>query len=501
MKRLRLTLLASLFAISLVTAGFGRVLAISVSPPPATNQAAPSVFISSFGGSSELDFTELYNQSNYPVDISGWQIDYVISNADGSQCGEASADLGASGWLRAKDYFTAEFASPAFSGCNAPRLARVALVDGAGNLGQSINIASAGTSPGWQHYQRNNSPNSTRLLSNDFASDYKVVDNNFTAYTDNLYQPPSDSGGLQVVEILPRSASCSPLDTSPACNDYIKLYNAGSAIAPATYAVAYKSTSSTKVSSITLATPLASGDYALVNADDSGSSISLTDAGGYVWLADAGNVKIYSPVIEYPSASSDSKIGAGWALATDGSWQWTTTPNPLGQNIVTALPASIASSSSSSLVPCADNQYRNPETNRCNLIVTASTLVDCLPTQYRNPATNRCNNLASNTSSLVACAANQVRNPATNRCKATKTATSSLTPCQPGTTRNPETNRCRKTSGVKGASTIKDVKSPSSASHTGWIVAAIVVAIALGYAAYEWRQEIFDTFRRLKLHR
>lgn len=491
-KRFLLLLISSLL---IAAVSLEQARAVDITPPPPASQSAPSVFISAFGASDSLDFVELYNQSSSPINITDWKINYDLG------CGKASAEINASGYLRGKDYFAFQ---PNVTSCALPQLTNLELVNDSGKIIQTVDLSSAQVSLGWQHYQRTNSPNSTRLLTGNFAIDYKPIKADFVAYSDPLYNPPSDTGGLQIVEILPHSTSCSPLDASPLCNDYLKIYNSSNqSLASATYSLAYKSTSSNTIHSIDLLAPLAPGDYALVSTDNDANPISLTDAGGYVWLQDIGGVKIYEAVVQYPSASADSKIGEAYALAGDGSWQWTTTPNPMGANIITAEPAVIssASSSGSNLKPCADNQYRNPDSNRCNTILTAQSLVECLPTQYRNPATNRCNNLASTSSALQPCAANQERNPATNRCKAIVSTASSLTPCQPGWTRNPDTNRCRKTSNVKGADTIKDVKSPASISRTGWIVAAIALAAALGYAAYEWRQEILDNFRKLKLRR
>ena len=70
------------------------------------------------------------------------------------------------------------------------------------------------------------------------------------------------------------------------------------------------------------------------------------------------------------------------------------------------------------LKPCRDDQYRNPETNRCKSIASASsTLKPCAADQYRNPETNRCKKISSSSSSLKPCRSDQERNPETNRCK------------------------------------------------------------------------------------
>ena len=80
------------------------------------------------------------------------------------------------------------------------------------------------------------------------------------------------------------------------------------------------------------------------------------------------------------------------------------------------------------------------------------------------------------------------------------TATAQLQPCAPGQERNPDTNRCRKTSSLSSAlPVVKDVRTEESESTTGWYVAGVAAAIALGYGVYEWRADIVQRLRRLSL--
>jgi len=93
--------------------------------------------------------------------------------------------------------------------------------------------------------------------------------------------------------------------------------------------------------------------------------------------------------------------------------------------------------------PCPVGQERNEATNRCRLVESAEEqLVPCMEGQERNPETNRCRNVNPVSSTLTPCGPGQQRNPATNRCRSIS-STSTLVPCREGQERNPETNRCR----------------------------------------------------------
>lgn len=98
-------------------------------------------------------------------------------------------------------------------------------------------------------------------------------------------------------------------------------------------------------------------------------------------------------------------------------------------------------------------QYTNqPTPGATNLpsfdakIISVSKLKPCKDGQYRSEETNRCRNIVSDVINLVPCAEGQERNPATNRCRSVTDnilGSSDLKPCTEGQERNPETNRCR----------------------------------------------------------
>jgi hypothetical protein len=173
--------------------------------------------------------------------------------------------------------------------------------------------------------------------------------------------------------------------------------------------------------------------------------------------------------------------GESWALI-DGIWQYTDSPTPGAENRAHSRSEDKegaetgASSTSSSPKPCAANQYRSSETNRCRLISSASV------------------------STLPACKEGQVRNPETKRCKAVVASTTPAA-CKEGQERNLETGRCRTVKklspagfGIKGATT-------QNQSGLGWYMWAAIAGIVLlisGYAVWEWREELRKALERIK---
>lgn len=184
-------------------------------------------------------------------------------------------------------------------------------------------------------------------------------------------------------------------------------------------------------------------------------------------------VEYKGQLIGQPVAYTAPPTGASWALVA-GNWAYTTTPTPGTANQASGVSANGASGADSSddvsavLKPCAANQYRSLETNRCRLITTSttSTVTPCKVGQYRNPETNRCRSVAADTPTATECKVGQERNPETNRCRnITKMVTADY--------------------GVKGAST-----QSSGVAWYAWLGIVGVVVIILGYAVWEWRSEL-----------
>ncbi len=192
-----------------------------------------------------------------------------------------------------------------------------------------------------------------------------------------------------------------------------------------------------------------------------------------------------TPIYENPAS------GLAWALI-DEIWQYTNRPTPGVKNLL----SDDNGGQSSNLEPCAPNQYRNPETNRCKLIESASsTLAPCKPGQERNPETNRCRNIASE-SSLAPCKPGQYRHPETNRCRSIA-GTTTLAPCKPGQYRHPETNRCRNIVTMPDAEYGVEEIEESFGMPMNWILFGGAGTLAIGYGTWEWRRELVKVLRKL----
>jgi len=201
---------------------------------------------------------------------------------------------------------------------------------------------------------------------------------------------------------------------------------------------------------------------------------------GYSLLNTSSRVTLFTPAGDIASevpAYSAPPDGEAWALIED-TWQYTSQPTPGAHNIKNVSKQEEASpklATTSTPKPCAANQYRSPETNRCRLISSTSG------------------------TSPTLCKAGQERNEETNRCR--NIATTTTTACKEGQEKNPETNRCRNIKqlssvgfGVKGATTKQQ-------GGIGWYMWAAIVGVVLlivGYGVWEWREELKKLFQAAK---
>lgn len=170
---------------------------------------------------------------------------------------------------------------------------------------------------------------------------------------------------------------------------------------------------------------------------------------------------------------SEPEEGASWALVNE-QWQYVS-PTPGSENTSVSFITDQNDQTKNEVTqkPCADNQYRSPETNRCRLVeTTQKTQTPCKDNQYRSEETNRCRNIAS---------------------------TDGPTPCKEGQERSPETNRCRTVKKISDAN-YEVLGATTSSDETNWYVwAAIggILLLALAYSIWEWRFEISRLFERL----
>jgi hypothetical protein len=206
---------------------------------------------------------------------------------------------------------------------------------------------------------------------------------------------------------------------------------------------------------------LAAGQYRVVTNAEIAFSLLNTSSRVKLTLLDGR-------VIDETPAYSEPKEGESWGVL-NATWIYTDQPTPGSPNLPMTEEADETEAeegASSTLKPCAANQYRSPDTNRCR-------------------------NIAAESSEPTPCKAGQERNPETNRCRNIVVATEPA-PCKEGQERNPESNRCRnivKMSeadyGVLGAETVA-----GQPNWQVWLVISALILAALGYAAWEWRYEL-----------
>jgi hypothetical protein len=315
--------------------------------------------------------------------------------------------------------------------------------------------------------------------------------------TPEVPAPTSACEGVIISEVLPNPAG------TDSGHEFIELHNPTSEHIALDACRLQTSASTTAFHTFSQA-ELEPGEYRAL--PDNETRLSLPNAsGGTVWLLAADNSEVAE--VMYPGDLPDN---VGWAKA-DGIWGQTYTLTPNASNAITPT------------APCPAGQVRNIETNRCNNIsseelvsggsvttagAAAGGLAPCKAGQERNPETNRCRNIASGASAAsgngapAPCKAGQERNPDTNRCRniATAGSTKTAAPCPAGQERNPDTNRCRK---ITAGSTAKHSGNVEDASTTVpekkkpyALIAAVILAVAICYAVYEWRQEIVGFIKR-----
>jgi hypothetical protein len=178
-----------------------------------------------------------------------------------------------------------------------------------------------------------------------------------------------------------------------------------------------------------------------------------------------------------PVEYTDPKDDYAWAFI-NGDWYYTKNKTPGAVNALGEEGGSVSGKTAEedTRKPCKANQYRNPATGRCKLLVTASST--------RKP-----------------CKANQVRNPETQRCRLISAATKGPAPCKEGQERNAETNRCRKIVKMSDAGHgVLGVQSKADAALQWyyWATIILIIALILAYGVWEWRQELGDLWSRVR---
>lgn len=476
-----------------------QALAPGVVDPTIQLDAEKRVLVSSIYTKRGEVFIELYNNTEQPIDISGWKLRFATLTSE-------SDVVLPSGWLLDDSFVTLSENSIvpgvlSFSVLTLPALEAITTVqvlETGGAVESDVTSFPSDITSKW--YQRKSSG-----VSGTFSNDFSAATASTRLRHTPLYQVPVDRPVLRIIEVYPHASDCTPTDASTLCGDYVKLYNpTGFTVSMADYRL--RSDSSTSESSnafhLDRYGDVVPGSYLTVSLRDDGDEMSLTDDGGWVWLEDTVGIMRYEEtVVSYPSSSSSTKIGHAWALADDTTWQWTPSPMPGFANAFPPPPVpSVGSGVLSEEAECPQGKYRNPETNRCRNIEEAiATLAACAEGQYRSSETNRCRSSTTVAGAILTpCAENQERNPETNRCRAVG-STVGLTPCVTGQERSPDTNRCRKSilDAALSPASIDPAKHQLPTNVLALSLMGAVGAGAIGYGIYEWRSELSSALKRV----
>lgn len=303
---------------------------------------------------------------------------------------------------------------------------------------------------------------------------------------------------LRITEVLPNAAG------SDEGNEFIEIYNPNDSDVDLANYVLLIGKDNVVSYNFPINSHIGPGEYRAFYNDD--IKFTLVNTSSVIKLNSIDNI-----LIDEMSQYVDPKDNMAWALI-NGSWQYTNqlTPGAINKEslIDPVIEPVIEVVPESDLKPCAANQYRNPDTNRCRSILTQesiSTLTPCHNGQYRSEETNRCRNIAADAVVLAACSDGEERNLDTNRCRSVSTvlAANDLKPCDAGQERNPETNRCRNVaSTIPQANYAPRQTSRSEDNYVLWWSIAGVCMVAIIYGIWEWRQEIIGVIRKFKpIHR
>lgn len=289
---------------------------------------------------------------------------------------------------------------------------------------------------------------------------------------------------IKITELLPNAKG------ADAGNEYIEIFNPTTSVVHLADYTVFIGDSSTAYTLPDVT--IAAGGYVTVKDSDVGFTLANTKSRAVIKLGET--------VIDETPYYETAKENEAWALIS-GSWQYTNRPTPGADNQAMLVEVEEKDDvKTTELAPCAANQYRHPETNRCRLLSTdAADLAPCKEGQYRSEETNRCRSATTASAALTPCDPGEVRNPETNRCRKESTTASQLTPCKEGQERNPDTNRCRNAAStdVPAAAFAAEPVPADNKSFIGWWILGGVGVLAAGRIGWEWRSEIAAFFRRI----
>jgi hypothetical protein len=274
-------------------------------------------------------------------------------------------------------------------------------------------------------------------------------------------------------------------------NEFIELYNPNQMSVSLTFYRLQIGTNLSKYFTFPAGSTIEPHAYAVFSNDD--IPFTLLNSTSQVRLVSSDGQTINESAVY-----SNPADGVTWALI-NGIWSYTNQPTPNADNRAFVFSTANIVEVVTDVKPCAPNQYRNPDTNRCRLLILAGSLVAaCKDGYYRSETTNRCRNIAADVALVVPCNDNQYRNLDTGRCKLIAAVSSGLAPCAANQERHADTNRCRTVSlGIPDVAFAIEPIADTPSSGIEWWAVGGVMAIAISYAVWEWREEFAQGFRRL----
>lgn len=484
----------------------------TVMPQPLVIPTSEPLLVSSFKitPSYGFDFVELHNTTDAMVSVQNMTIQLLYSTNPGQ---DYECQIKLHGYMRPLSYVTYSTrdgidGAYGVSGCPIPGAQlydKEIQITRDGIPIESVRIAATDMSEvsakqwergGWTATYRSGS----------FTKDFKSPAIARGAYTSALYEAPS-TPALQFLEIFPRPLACSIGDPGPTCHPYVKVKNISSDPIDLTQFRLRNGSinaASSKYNTSTLSGTIQPGEFAVITKTADGNPLAINDSDGATWLEDVYGLATYSNTdTPYQDADLVAQMGKSWAYdSVESVWKWAIpAPYSADNSFVTPGMGDIMPLATSTLKPCADNQYRSLETNRCRLIETlSSTLMPCKDGQYRSEETNRCRSIAMAAAAVLKpCQDDQFRNPATGRCKKIASTDDLPQPCPAGKERNPATNRCRNVVSTDLPTTAFAVEplKQGAKSFVGWWALGGVGAVAAGYATWEWRRELKQVIQKV----
>jgi len=450
----------------------------------------------------KMEFIELYNASSQPVELTGWHLEYlsashtgigapthVIADLTGSVQPSRYVLLSNKSYLSSTDIPFGQN-STASGGLLARSGGHIRLVSSAG---QAIDLVAWGNATKIGSWWKSPEIPPNFSIQRQLDQNTQTFDSATTEVSPRGggWLPPEANtpvcNGVVLSEVLPNPGGA---DTG---REYIELYNPTDAAVNLAGCSLYVGETD-KAYAFPDETTIAAGAYMAFYDTQTGLTLPNATAQAIHLVTTSEEL-----VVSYTDNMPDD---TAWAYV-QGSWQATNRPTPGAPNAASlsdSRPAVQEHETMPALAACPAGKERNAVTNRCRTIPPPPVSAVCKPGQERNPDTGRCKTQVVG-SLPAACKPNQERNPETNRCKAS-TATASVKTCPQGQIRNTETNRCRKANpSPANLSKVADVtvKQPLSSLRL-WIIGIVGVG-AIGYAAYEWRTELYARWRRVQQKR